>query len=166
MLFTKQTISSQLLSVIILFIILFTINGFSQNCNANLSVEKNRNVRSADESGTSFSLELKNTSSSRLTYTISTVYLKKSCDPKKNNSKESNVELALSIVDNNFELFSNNEVTLDVGQTFYFKVKVNVPEDTPYYKWSCVEVQVKSDKCNSISDTQLLKIYVPNPSEG
>ncbi len=121
--------------------------------------------RSADETGTSFSLELKNTSSARLSYVLTSVNLIEPCDKKNNNVSQGNVNLDVNIVGDAIN-FQNNEVTLNPGQVFNFKVQVYVPDGTPYYRWSCIEIQAKSDKCNSISDTQLLKVYVPNPNEG
>lgn len=161
----KSVISSKLFSIIFLFFVFTSFNGFSQNCSATLNVEKQRNVRSVDETGTSFNLELKNTSSTRLTYTISTINRKESCATKINYSSESNVNLEVTIIGDGTNLQNYNKVTINAGQSYNFKVQINVPVGTPYYRWSCIEVQVKSDKCNSISDSQLLKVYVTNPSE-
>ena len=59
----------------------------------------------------------------------------------------------------------NTQITLSAGQSYNFKIQESVPTGTPYYRWSCIEVQAKSDECNSISANTLLKVYVPDPTE-
>ena len=131
---------------------------FAQNCNAELVVENNRNTRSANEDGAVFSLVLTNSSSITTTYNITTLNLEKSCANKNRGTSLSNVNL-------NIVIQGNTQISLSAGQSYSFKIQVSVPSGTPYYRWSCIEVQAKSDECNSISANILLKVYVPNPTE-
>ncbi len=140
-----------------------------QNCSAELSVEKNRNYKSADEEGASFNLILENTSTRKTTYNISTTNLTTPCGNNNTNIKNSpisNVELNVVLHATDSKGSSLNEVTVNAGQTFKFRVKVNVPEGTPYNNWSCIEVEAKSNDCTSNSVSTILSVYVPNPSEG
>lgn len=149
----------------ICFITLLTSSyTFSQSCNAILSVEKNRNVRSVDEDGTVFPLELKNTSSSSLSFKLSSIFLESGCDTKGVNFK--NVPLDVEFVSGKNNTINSDNITIGAGQTYSFRVKVNIPKGTPFNRWSCIEIQAFSEKCNSVSDTTTLKVFVPNPSEG
>ena len=159
MLARKLIITRKLITLLFFFTISFIgTSVFAQNCNAELVVEKNRNTRSANEDGAAFSLVLTNNSSITTTYNITTINLEKSCANKNRRTSLSNVNL-------NIVIQGNTQISLGAGQSYNFKIQVSVPTGTPYYRWSCIEVQAKSDVCNSISAKTLLKIYVPDPTE-
>ncbi len=159
MLTRKLIISRKLITLLFFFTISFIgTSVFAQNCNAELVVEKNRNTRSANEDGAAFSLVLTNNSSITTTYNITTINLEKSCANKNRRTSLSNVNL-------NIVIQGNTQISLGAGQSYNFKIQVSVPIGTPYYRWSCIEVQAKSDACKSISANTLLKVYVPDPTE-
>ena len=159
MLARKLIITRKLITLLFFFTISFIgTSVFAQNCNAELVVEKNRNTRSANEDGAAFSLVLTNNSSITTSYIITTINLKESCANKNRKTSLSNVNL-------NIVIQGNTQISLGAGQSYNFKIHVNVPTGTPYYRWSCIEVQAKSDECNSISANTLLKVYVPDPTE-
>ncbi len=159
MLTRKLIITRKLITLLFFFIISFIgTSVFAHNCNAELVVEKNRNTRSATEDGAAFSLVFTRNSSITTSYTITTINLEESCANKNRASSLSNVNL-------NIVIQGNTQITLSAGQSYNFKIQVSVPTGTPYYRWSCIEVQAKSDACNSISAKTLLKIYVPDPTE-
>lgn len=136
-----------------------------QNCKAELSVEKNRSFKSADEEGTQFTLYLKNTSSKSATYILSTENLSEPCDNLKGRaSSGTNVNLNVSIQGNN-TLKGNNDITLRSGETHKFIVNITVPEGTRYNTWSCIEVSAKNKNCAN-SESTTLSVFVPDPSEG
>jgi len=148
----------------------------SQDCSAELNVEKNRNTRSANEDGANFTLILKNTSSFTTTYDLSTMNLSVPCnnnvDQKSNGLKTSNTNVVLDVslqtddIDNQArKKLGKTEITLAGGQSYKFKVNVNVPKGTPYFTWSCIEVEAKSTSCSSSSAKTILSVYVPDPSE-
>ncbi|PQV46209.1 Fn3 domain-containing protein [Jejuia pallidilutea] len=163
------------LILLICFISFFAGNnkGFSQNntgCNAELTVEKNRNIKSVGENGAFFNLILKNTSSTTKTYTVNVDKTKQSCKKSNNiTSKEASInpELDLSIIlpDNLTSKSSDTTITINGGGSQKFYVKVNVPNGTPYYSWSCLEVSAKSENCSSSSAKTVLSVYITNPSE-
>ena len=146
---------------------------FSQNnkgCNAELSVEKNRSIKSAGEKSAFFTLILKNTSSSTKTFNISAGNTTYSC--KKNNynvTKGSNInpELNVSIQwpKDIVSKTNDNSITLSGGVTQKFYLKVEVPDGTPFYTWSCLKVNAKSEDCSSDGAETILSVYIPNPSE-
>ena len=145
----------------------------SKNCESELTVEKNRNTRSADETGTSFRLVLKNTSSTTQTYYLSANNAATACT---NNSKynqrsagSKNVSLNVSLETKNSDHSQRsklNEITLNSGQSYSFDVYVSVPKNTPYNTWSCIQVEAKSKSCGTLSSKTTLNVYVPDPSEG
>jgi len=140
-----------------------------QDCKADLSVEKNRSFKSADEEGTQFTLYLENTSSKTATYVLSTKNLEEPCDNLKGRANSgANVNLNVSIQSNNGVISSskgNNEVTLRSGETHKFFVNITVPEGTRYNTWSCIEVSATSKSCTN-SESTILSVFVPDPSEG
>ncbi len=142
---------------------LFSVSyGFSQSCGGDLTVDKGRNVRSADEDGTQFSLSLVNTSSKSQTYQISTVELKESCATDHYKSTAPNVNLNISVLQKNDSQVK--EITLAKGETAALKVQVNVPAGTPFNRWSCIEVQAQAKSCNSVASA-MLRVFVPDNSE-
>jgi len=155
--------------LIILLVIAFSFfgvsSGIAQNCSADLVVEKNRNVRSADEDGTTFMLILTNTSSQNTSYTISTVNLKESCDTNNRRTSLSNVDLDIDIQDNMSRSLFGNSITINAGQSYKFMVHVEVPKGTSFNRWSCIEVQAKSEFCSTISAETTLRVFVPDPTE-
>lgn len=153
------------------FVILFTfligfgnILVFSQNCKATLKVEYDRNAGSATENGADFWMLLKNTSSTSLTFNLSTINLKEPCNTKGIPTGGANVNLNVEIQTESGGKFSKDQVSVSSGKTLKFKVRVTVPNGTRFNSWSCVEVQAKSNNCDVLSS--MLKVYVPDPSEG
>ena len=142
---------------------------YTQYCNADLSVYKDRTFKSANEDGASFTLTLKNTSTKSSTYSLLTKNLSEPCDNiKGRSSSESNVKLDVSIqsIKNNTRGGLGNEITLRSGESHTFIVNITVPDGTKYNSWSCIEVEAKSDNCASSSETTTLSVFVTDPSEG
>ena len=168
--------------ILIVAYLTFTSNSFDNSgeevfakCSADLSVEKNRNYKSAYADGVSFKLILTNTSSNTNTYSLSTKKLEGACGKSSNTGKtssksqNSNIDLNVSIQANasskSANRKSNNEITLRSGQSYKFIVKVTAPKGTPYNNWGCIEVDAISKDCGSSSATTILNVYVPDPSE-
>ncbi len=152
-----------------LFLVLFFIGsmgGYAQNCSASLSVEKNRNTRSADEDGAHFWVVLKNTSSNTATYTLSTEFSNESCDNGTRRSNGKNVRLDVSFKDDAQRAMASNKITLKPNSTYRFLVQAVAPQGTAYNSWSCIQVKATPDACKNSPSTTLLKVFVPDPTEG
>lgn len=139
------------------------------NCEAELSVEKDRNFETANEDGASFILILENTSSKTTTYQLSTTNLLVPCDNNRSgkSSGKSNVNLNVSIESSGSSGSrnrSNNDVTLNSGETYSFVVSVTVPQGTAYNSWSCIDVIAASKDCSNPAKTTL-SVFVADPSE-
>lgn len=154
------------LMMFFLFMGLGVFSGYSQNCKAELSVEKNRNTKSADESGADFWVVLKNTSSSTVTYDLSTYNLEESCATKNKMTTASNVKLDVKILSENSKALVEKGISLKAGQSYRFKVFVTVPIGTKYNTWSCVEVRAIPGSCKQNIISTMLKVFVPDPSKG
>jgi len=140
---------------------------YYQDCNAELSVLKDRSFKSADEDGASFTLTLTNKSSKATSYTLSTINLLEPCDNKGGRATTgSNVKLNVSIQSNTLRAIPSNEINLKSGQSYTFVVNVTVPEGTKYNIWSCIDVQAQSKNCDSSALKTTLSVFVPDPSEG
>ncbi|MBT8273914.1 MAG: hypothetical protein KJO77_08910 [Bacteroidia bacterium] len=140
-----------------------------RNCNSELSVEKNRSFKSADQDGTSFALVLENNSESTKTYNLSVKNLSTSCSNKAsdlNKAASQNVNLDVLVLANDTFMTESNTVILGSGESLKFNVNVRVPDGTPFKTWSCIEVKAASEQCGSDSLKTILSVYVPNPSEG
>ena len=141
-----------------------------QNCDSELTVEKNRTFKSADKDGVSFSLHLQNKSLKAQTYVISAKNISESCANNKNYA-DPNVQLEPYIVlpydkaPNNTD-DSSAEIEIQPGQSIDFHVKIKVPNNTPVYRWGCIEVEASSTDCSSRTPKAILSVYIPNPSEG
>lgn len=139
-----------------------------QECHSELTVEKNRSYKSADQDGATFYLALTNQSSEAAIYDISSVNISGQCKNNNNtlNLSDSNVETNIAIQQIDSDQLANSKINLDGGETFRFKVLVTVPAGTPFDRWSCIEVNAIPESCPSNSVKTILSVYVPNPSEG
>lgn len=139
-----------------------------QKCSAILSVEKDRHYRSASiNDGTSFNLTLTNSSKSTQSYILNTKQLSQDCSNSYYKRKENtaNVDLNIDLNFSNSKKITNNEITLNSGETLRFKLLVNVPKNTKYNHWSCIAIEALSTNCNTISAETILSVYVSNPNE-
>ena len=147
----------------------------ASDCSAQLIVEKNRSSKSADEDGAQFILVLTNTSSDTRTFNLSSKNLSEPCNNKAQQynrgtgSKNSVLDVSfqsMGLSRNSMANTSNSNIKLNSGESYKFVVNVTVPKGTPYNTWSCIEVEVTSTDCESLSETKTLSVFVVDPSEG
>ncbi|RZN79666.1 MAG: hypothetical protein EVB11_12245 [Winogradskyella sp.] len=143
---------------LLLVVIALPITAIAQNCNAELSVYKNRPYKSLDVSRTNktiYKLKLTNTSSQKQTYSISTSQPDINCSNNtlKKRIGEDNAKLLVSFSQ------SINKKTLYPGQEFEFSVTVAAPKNSEIRKWGCVEVLVKTDNCSTVT-SKVLSTYI------
>ncbi|WP_299229414.1 hypothetical protein [uncultured Psychroserpens sp.] len=150
------------------------VNNFN-DCSAQLIVEKDRSFKSADEDGAQFILVLTNTSRDTKTFYLSARNLTAPCNNNNTQyhrraaSGNSNLNVSFQGYDlsrNRINTTPSNEVQLRSGESYKFIVNATVPNGTPFNTWSCIEVEAKSEDCGSKSETTILSVYVPDPSEG
>lgn len=53
---------------------------------------------------------------------------------------------------------------LSPGKSHEFIVKVTAPYGTPYGSWGCIQVDAVANNCSATST--ILKVYVPDPTQG
>ncbi len=145
-------------------------NEVLQSSSAELSVEKDRSFKSADENGANFKLKLKNTSGSRNSFIIRASLDSTPCSNKQNSnllSKENNSDLYILLEADNTKSKSNSQsniqITLEPEQTKDFTITATTTNDTPYNTWGCIKVEAISNE--TISDKLILSVYVPDPSQ-
>jgi hypothetical protein len=149
----------------VLFCAALSISTAAQNCNSLLSVDKNRNVKSVDENGVTYLLTLTNNSSRTITYDLSAVFSDRSCANKNRQTRSTNVRLNVAFEGNSTPL-TGNRISVNAAQSKLFKVIVTRPEGIPNNTWSCIQIQAAGENCgNKITET-LLRVFVPDPSEG
>ena len=126
------------------------------DCNSELKVKKNRNVKSIlPSSNLNYHLILTNNSKTKNIYKIDIVELQENCS--NDNTSKGNVSLKLSTE-------SNGEISLNAGQSYNFKVKVETSNTILIERWNCSEIKVTSLTCNELAGTVLLKTFVRDPS--
>ena len=154
----------------------YVLNEVSQNCSAELTVEKNRSFKSAYADGANFKLTLKNTSGSRNSFMIKTSMSSSPCSNKNNSAKSSlksstvkNSALNVSFNSNKskgaLKKQSSNLISLEAGQTKEFTITATAANGTPYNTWGCIKVEAISDNCKMTSDEIILSVFIPDPSE-
>ena len=159
------TINNKILIVFsMLFIGLGSISVYSQSCNSDLSVKKDRNSRSISEDGAVFSMVLKNNSSSTATYSFAFKNLSGRCGNRSSGASVQNVSLDVAFLPNNSNSEMRNGISLSPGKSLEFKVRVTAPYGTPYGSWGCIQVDAIPNNCTATST--ILKVYVPDPSKG
>ena len=142
-------------------------------CSAELSVEKNRNSKSAfDENGVTFLLNLINTSTNSNTYFLTTEKIKGLCGNNTNKrSSTKNIDLEVTFLMKNSNKAKVNtdsfdyEIKLQPGESFKFEVNLKVPKNTPFFNWGCIEIIAQSKDCSTESAKTILSVYVPDPND-
>jgi hypothetical protein len=148
----------------------------SQNCDAELTVEKNRSFQSADEDGAEFKLTLTNTSSTSTSYELKATKLLSPCSNNTKAMARSRSKVQNSNLDVSFKMdgharlskkqsVQNHIITLEAGQSKDFYVHASVPEGTPFNTWGCIEVEANSIRCSLTSAAIVLSIFIPDPAE-
>ncbi len=150
----------------LLFAFLFVSGMYAQSCDAQLMVEKNRNSKSADEDGAVYNMVLTNTSSAVENYSISVKQLEGSCSNVAYKTSAANVDLDVAISGNAARTSGANEISVKPGQSYNFTIKVTVPKGTPSKRWSCIQVEAKSPSCKGKAASTVLKVFVPDVTEG
>ena len=145
--------------------LLFTFGAYSQTCTATFSAENQKNVGSADEDGTSFTLNLTNTSSARKTYTFTATFAETSCATPNKSNLGNNVVLDVRFYEQLQTKRSAQSTELSAGQSRSIVVDVQVPSGTTFNRWSCIEINAIDMECGSVAATQLLRVFVPDPSD-
>lgn len=148
----------------------------SNDCSAQLNVEKNRSSKSADEDGAQFILVLTNTSSETKTFNLSIKNISGPCNNNSSRQQNRGTDSNTTVLDVSFQNTSLNrnsintpsqvDIELNMGESYKFIVDAKAPQGTPYNTWSCIEVEAKSNDCKSLSETQVLSVYVVDPTEG
>lgn len=150
-----------------LFLLFHISFSFSQNCSGTLAVEKNRNVKSVYKNGATYTMVLTNNSSQSTVYDLSSTILKKSCATENRKTSVPNVALNVAFRSNSTTSYlTGNSITLKGGETKSFQVFLTIPERTPYNSWSCIEINAKAKGCTGPAASTILRVFVPEPSEG
>lgn len=166
-LFTSLLLVKRGLFLVLLITVLNFNFAFAQNCSAKLSVDKERNAKSAYKNDPAvFNMVLTNTSSKSTTYIISTKNLKESCATENKKTSAPNVSLNVEMKNNDSTGSVNNSLTLAAGETRTFKIQVSIPQNTPFDNWSCIEVSAKANECSQQVANTILRVFVPEPSDG
>lgn len=148
------------------FMILFNVAiSYSQSnqCNATLIVEKDRNVRSAPQNGTYYSMILTNNATVTNTFSLNSSIINNSCQNPDNSSSSQNVIVTSNFLDKN--LNSISEITISPGQKIKFFVHITVPIGTSTSKWCCTKISATSNICPTYEVNTVLQTLVIKSTE-
>lgn len=137
----------------------------AQSCKAELSVARERNYDSAGENGALFEMELKNNGSSQETFSIETAFLTESCANSSLKTNAANVKLDIIYPNIGNKEVKLTNISVKAGETYKFKMQLNVPTGTPVKRWSCIEVSAVSKNCKTAVASTVLHVYVPDNTE-
>jgi len=147
----------------IIFLIFNSLSTFSQTCNANLDVVKNRNIRSTTSQGTYYKMSITNKGSISDVYSLFSQNINNTCSNNDGSSTATNVSLNLSFEDTNFN--SINKITINPGETLTFLAHITVPLGTSIDKWCCTQVTATSNLCPSYKVSTTLHTLVINSND-
>ena len=161
----SSSIGINKLKIIFLFFIFFTtfLFGQSNTCTIDLSVDKQRNVRSTPLEGTYYSMIITNNATVTGTYTLNSEYKNLNCQNPDNTNSKDNIELTIQFLDVNQKPIK--DITIQAGQTIKFLVHITVPINANLNKWSCTEIIASSKECNGYEGKALLKTLVIGSNE-
>jgi hypothetical protein len=156
-------ISTSKFKLFTFFLILNSAFAFTQTCNANLDVVKNRNIRSTASEGTYYKMSITNNGSSDDEYTLSSLNINNICTNTDGSGTASNVVLNISFEDNNFNPIT--EIIIRSGKTTTFLAHITVPVGTSFGKWCCTQVTAASNQCPSYKVNTTLHTLVINSND-
>ncbi len=137
----------------------------AQSCKAELGVARDRNYDSATESGALFEMELKNNGNSPEVFNIQTAFLTESCSNESLKTSSANVKLDILYPNSSGKEVKPSNITIKAGETYRFKMQINVPAGTPIKRWSCIEVSAVSKNCKTAITSTVLHVFVPDNTE-
>ncbi len=143
---------------------MFSIQGYSQGCNSELAVYKDRDSRSITKNDpTRFQLELTNNGSKAQTYTIVSDDYKGTCMVNGSALRSSATsKLDVFIYQNESR---TSTITVPARSTAKFIAMVALPRGAAAKGWQCIEVIANSDYCQNGTVSTILKVYVTDSND-
>lgn len=124
----------------------------------------NRQIRSTNELGATYLLQVKNNSSIEINASVSVKNNNTEIENPDNSTMSENVDLEFSI--HKVKEQSQIEmIQLKPGDSFQFEVTVRVPDNVPIERWNCAKVEITPNVTNYESVTILLHTYLPDMSK-
>jgi len=158
----KYSIKFLITAALAFFLSSFAVN--AQSCNSELSVFKNRNARSAAvNNATRFQMELTNNSNSSQSYEIHYEIFDDPCEKiNASNSSARSSELNVAIYANDTR---TSVIVVPARSKKSFLAEISVTQGAKLNVWKCVRLLAVSDACSNQEVQQLLKVYIPDPTE-
>ncbi|MEP2937058.1 MAG: Fn3-like domain-containing protein [Gilvibacter sp.] len=165
MITSQITLSRGIRLLAILTTFLVSEIAYSQSCDASLVLEGNKNVGSADEDGTQFVLIVKNESNTTQNYQLNTNFLAESCASANKANVGENIPLDVHFKSQLNSTLGSTRLTLSPNQSQRINIDIQVPQGSSYNRWSCIQLELASEQCSNLVATQLLRVFVPDPTE-
>ena len=165
MITSQITLTRGIRLIAVLTTLLVSEIAYSQSCNASLTLQSSKNVGTADEDGTQFVLMIKNNSSKSMDFELNTNFLSTSCASSNKANVGDNIPLDVHFIRNGNSSLGSMRLSLSPNESRTINVDVQVPARSPYNRWSCIQLELNSEQCSNLVATQLLRVFVPNPTE-
>lgn len=138
---------------------------FAQDCNTDLEVRNNFDIRPLDKDGTTFILEITNNSTAQQTYEFFTEFSR--CDIESNtNTLTFRKELPV-----NTNFYSNNSrrpnniITVEGNSTKRITLKITPTSFIEPETFSCLKVIAKNASCRLGAISTNVQIFIPNQTD-
>lgn len=153
--YRRHTYRFQRLSLVLLLFFVGLVSAIAQECNSELTVEKNRKYKTVSEEGALFTLLLQNNTNQQTSYTISTAQLEEACGNTSLKSNKPNVPVKVAFPSSTGALATHKTISVEPNAITKFKVLVNAIDTSIINTWGCVEVTATSTNCSTGTKTVL-----------
>lgn len=159
----KMRIKNFLLTVVAILASSLLISA-QTNCNSELHVKNNRNIKTIKNLSYTYSLTLTNSGSSQSEFQIFAENANESCENPDGLSSEYNIILTNEILDKDLNQITGN-ITINAGETFIINIRLTASAEDNHDKWNCTEVIAEAINCEGDPLKLVLHTFNPNPTE-
>ena len=154
-----------LLFILFVFFGLGSISSFSQNCNSELSVYRDRVKRSVTvDDSTNYRLELTNNSGTSENYLLNFNSKEVNCESNVNGASTTSQDLGFNI-----QFLQNNNgvngITVPAYGTVTVYATVSASAVFRVNTWTCIELTAKAERCNSGPVVTVIEVFASNSIE-
>ncbi|MCH2491080.1 MAG: hypothetical protein MK211_13120 [Flavobacteriales bacterium] len=161
---SEQSWPSFSILITIIFICIFGMQGFAQNCNVSLKVHKDRNARSAIETKPAkFKLELTNSGASAQTFTLQSERTNRRFTVEGREPAQLSMESDLNVTFYQ-EGTASNIITVPAYETVIFQAIVSLPSEATVNRWAGINIKAMNQNCNEADLTAFIKVFTRDPA--
>ncbi len=144
------------------FTLLSVTTTFAQNnCNVELSVVKNRNIKTLKNLNYTYNLQLTNIGAEANEFIILANNANETCENPDGSPSTNNIILSNQVLDQDLNPVTD-KVLVKAGETLLFYVKVTASPDAYFEKWNCTEVIAEPVNCSGEQLKVIIHTFNPD----